>query len=61
MDIDLVLKTTFAVPTIAPDWEADLLRQLGASDTAGVARNSCEADFRSGLLLPSAFAQQLTG
>jgi hypothetical protein len=52
MDMLSVLKTTFPVPTAAPDWEIDLLCRLGAGETAFMARNSCEGDFRFGLLLP---------
>lgn len=33
MDIQAVLEATFAVPSITPDWQAELLLRLGASET----------------------------
>jgi len=37
MDIQSILRTTFAVPVIAPDWQGTLLLQLGASGVAASA------------------------
>ena len=33
MDIQSVLRATFAVPASGPDWEQELLLRLDASDT----------------------------
>ncbi|CAA9540003.1 MAG: hypothetical protein AVDCRST_MAG23-1960 [uncultured Sphingosinicella sp.] len=59
MDMFSVLKTTFPVPSVAPDWEPELLRRLGTIDTGCTARNSCEADNQPGLLLPDRLGQAI--
>ena len=60
MDIEPVLKASFPVPQLEPDWQIELLLQLGPSEPAGIRQRPCQAA-RQSIAPPGQLPDRLAG